>query len=271
MIFFRLFLALLLFGGFLIPASRAAESASHMTADELACLQKMIFLNECSERVEKMLTWNDDEAFPSFGIGHFIWYPQNQKGPFKDAFPDFLSFLEAQKVEIPAWIQALPNRGAPWANREEFQKDLESERMKNFKEFLVKTMGLQIQFIMKRIEGVLPKMLEIVPQENRATIEKKFHLVATAPKGMFALIDYVNFKGEGILETERLQGSGWGLLQVLETMRLEETEKDPLEEFVKAATEILEKRVKNSLPKEDRSKRLSGWKKRVKNYLKIRC
>ena len=32
------------------------------------------------------------------------------------------------------------------------------------------------------------------------------------------LIDYVNFKGEGVLETERYRGRGWGLLQVLEGM-----------------------------------------------------
>jgi hypothetical protein len=181
-----------------------------MTADELGCLQKMIFFNECSGRAERMLTWNADEDFPSFGLGHFIWYPQGEKGPYQDLFPEFLTFLEAQKVDIPGWIKGLPTREAPWKNREEFLRDLSSERMTSLKNFLDQTQGLQTQFIMQRIKGILPRMLATVPEEKRQEIEKKFKEVADAPTGMFALIDYVNFKGEGILETERSQGQGWG-------------------------------------------------------------
>ena len=29
------------------------------------------------------------------------------------------------------------------------------------------------------------------------------------------MIDYVNFKGDGLKPTERYKGEGWGLLQVL--------------------------------------------------------
>jgi hypothetical protein len=242
-----------------------------MTADELACLQQTIFFNECSGRIERMLTWNADEAFPSFGLGHFIWYPQGTKGPYQDAFPAFLSFLEAQQTEIPAWIKALPEREAPWQTREEFLNDLASERMAQLRDFLDKTRGLQTQFIIHRTKGVLPRMLATLPEGKRPEIELKFKEIAAAPNGMFALIDYVNFKGEGILETERTQGQGWGLLQVLETMRLPEKEEDALKEFVEAAKKVLENRVKNAPPEKDCSKRLKGWKTRVKNYLKIKC
>jgi len=242
-----------------------------MTADELGCLQKMIFFNECSSRVERMVTWNADEAFPSFGLGHFIWYPQGKKGPYQELFPDFLSFLEAQKTTIPAWIKALPTREAPWKNREEFLNDLSSERMTTLKNFLNQTQGLQTQFIIQRVKGILPRMLAAIPEEKRPGIELKFQWIADAPKGMFALIDYVNFKGEGILETERSQGQGWGLLQVLEEMRTPEKKENALEEFVRAAKKVLENRVKNAPPEKDCSKRLGGWKTRVKNYLKIKC
>lgn len=254
-----------------IPSVAAKPSLPHMNVDELACLEKMIFQNECSEQVDKMLAWNTDEDFPSFGIGHFIWYPQNKKGPYKDTFPDFLSFLEAQKVGIPEWIKALPNREAPWANRDEFERDLESKRMKIFRDFLVETMGFQTQFMLQRIQNALLTILGAVSPEQRFGIEQKFYLVADAPKGIFALIDYVNFKGEGVLETERSQGQGWGLFHVFEEMDFSKTQKNPLTEFVRAANEILEKRVRNSLPEEDRSNRLRGWKNRVNNYLKIRC
>jgi len=249
----------------------ARSQDASMNVNELACLQKMIFFNECSGRIERMVTWNADEDFPSFGLGHFIWYPQGKKGPYHALFPEFLSFMEAQKTEIPAWIKALPTREAPWKSREEFLSDLSSERMTALRNFLDQTQGFQTQFMMHRVKGILPRMLATIPEEKRPGIELKFKEIAEAPKGMFALIDYVNFKGEGILETERSQGQGWGLLQVLEEMRTPEKEDAALEEFVRAAKKILENRVKNAPPEKDFSKRLSGWKTRVKNYQKIKC
>ena len=253
------------------PCLWAQSQDTPMTADELVCLQKMIFYNECSGRVERMITWNADEDFPSFGFGHFIWYPQGKKGPYQALFPEFLSFLEAQQTAIPAWIKALPTREAPWKNRKEFLSDLSSERMTVLKNFLDQTQKFQTQFIIQRVNGVLPRMLAAIPEEKRPEIERKFKEIAEAPQGMFALIDYVNFKGEGILETERSQGQGWGLLQVLEEMQSPKKEEDALKEFVRAAKKVLENRVKNAPPEKDFSKRLGGWKTRVKNYQKIKC
>lgn len=267
--FARAFLFLWIFSASASLGARSQDTP--MTADELSCLQKMIFFNECSGRVERMITWNADEDFPSFGLGHFLWYPKGKKGPYQALFPEFLSFLEAQKKEIPAWITALPTREAPWQNREEFLSDLSSERMNALKNFLAQTQGFQTQFIIHRVKGILPRMLAAIPEKERPEIELKFKEIAEAPKGMFALIDYVNFKGEGILETERSQGQGWGLLQVLEEMRVPKKEEDALEEFVRAAKKVLETRVKNAPPEKDCSKRLGGWKTRVKNYLKINC
>ena len=108
-------------------------------------------------------------------------------------------------------------------------------------------------------------------EKKRPDIELRFKEVADAPNGMFALIDYVNFKGEGILETERFQGQGWGLLQVLEEMQTPEKKDEAVKEFVRAAKKVLDNRSRNAPPEKDYSKRLGGWKTRVKNYLKIKC
>ncbi len=263
------FLFLWIFSG--SACLEAQSQDTPMTADELACLQKIIFFNECSGRAERMLTWNADEDFPSFGLGHFIWYPKGKKGPYQALFPEFLFFLEAQKTEIPAWIKALPTREAPWQSREEFLNDLSSERMIVLKNFLDQTQRFQTQFMIHRVKGILPRMLAAVPEAERAGIELKFKEIAGVPNGMFALIDYVNFKGEGILITERSQGQGWGLLQVLEEMQIPKKKEDALEEFVWAARKVLENRVKNAPSEKNYSKRLGGWKTRVKNYLKIKC
>jgi hypothetical protein len=253
------------------PFLAAQSSDAPMTADELACLQKMIFFHECSGKTELMTTWNSDEDFPSFGIGHFIWYPTGKKGPYKETFPEYLAFMEEQKEEIPDWVKKLPVREAPWQDREEFLDDLSGERMILLREFLDRTQKFQAQFILRRTEGVLPKILATLPEEKQPEIETKFKMVADTPNGMFALIDYVNFKGEGILETERFQGQGWGLLQVLETMQIPEEKEGAVKEFVQAAKKVLEDRCRNAPPERDCSKRLKGWKARVKNYLKIHC
>lgn len=249
----------------------AAEDALPLGPKQLDCLQEMIFFNECSCRPERMLTWRADEDFPSFGLGHFIWYPKGKKGPYRALFPEFLSYLEKREIAIPAWIVTLPTREAPWQDRKEFLDDLSSERMTSLKNFLDRTRGYQTEFMVQRIEGVLPRMLATVPEQERPAIELKFKEISEAPSGMFALIDYVNFKGEGILETERAQGQGWGLLQVLEAMQVPEKKEAALKEFVRAAVKVLEARARNAPSENHYSERLGGWKARVRNYEKIKC
>ena len=62
-------------------------------------------------------------------------------------------------------------------------------------------------------------MLEQAPAAQRGQITQRFNDLGTSAAGAYALVDYVNFKGEGVLPTERYRGQGWGLLQVLQTMQ----------------------------------------------------
>lgn len=247
-----------------------------MTANELVCLEQMVFFNECAGEEARMLTWNEDEAFPSFGVGHFIWYPKGPKPPYRESFTEYLEFMEAQQLEIPDWIKNLPTREAPWESRQEFLDELGNERMTDLLDFLIRTRRWQTIFIMKRATDVLPKLLATVPEAEHLALTLKFNAVAGAPNGMFAIIDYINFKGEGLLETERFRGEGWGLLQVLQQMDMPqietpETEKDALQNFVRAAMFVLERRTQNAPPDKDCSKRICGWKERVKKYLTVKC
>ncbi len=43
-----------------------------------------IWRNECQGRVGGLTHWKSGEEFPSFGIGHFIWYPAGVHKTFKD-------------------------------------------------------------------------------------------------------------------------------------------------------------------------------------------
>jgi len=77
----------------------------------------------------------------------------------------------------------------------------------------------------------------------------------------------VNFKGEGVLATERYAGQGWGLLQVLEGMKQETTGREAVKNFAESAKAVLRNRVRNSPPERNEARWLPGWLKRVETYV----
>ena len=102
---------------------------------------------------------------------------------------------------------------------------------------------------------------------NRAEIEERFERVASTANGCYALVDYVNFKGEGVLATERYAGQGWGLLQVLEGMKTENAGRQAdVKAFAESAKTVLRNRVRNSPPERNEARWLPGWLKRVDTY-----
>lgn len=218
-----------------------------------------IWQNECAGTVSGLTTWNQGEEFPSLGIAHFIWYPTGQRGPFAESFPGLVKFLKANGVEVPDWAQG----ACPWPNRAAFMEEINGPRLSALRSLLSKTVALQARYAGMRLENALPKMLEAAPESQRETIRKNFYRVAAEPLGLYALMDYVNFKGEGTSPTERYNGHGWGLLQVLESMP---TTGPALPAFAKAADKALTLRVKNSPPARNEAKWLPGWRNRLATY-----
>lgn len=219
-------------------------------------IAEKIWHNECRGKVEELTTWHEREEFPSLGIGHFIWYPEGVHLGFEEQFPLFLLFAKQQGLTLPAWLE---EGKCPWATREAFMEELQSDRMKELRQFLLETKAVQAAFIAERVEKVLPKLCE--QSEQKEKVVSHFHALTTTSQGLYAVTDYLNFKGEGILPTERYNGQGWGLLQVLEGM-----ENGSLEEFVKVARDVLERRVKNSPPERQEERRLQGWFVRLESY-----
>jgi hypothetical protein len=239
-----------------------------LSPEELDVLQETVFRNECSGQVSKLIEWSKGEEFPSLGIGHFIWYPAGFNGPYEESFPKLLLLAEANGVEIPSWIRELPDgRHCPWASREEFMQDLGGARIASLRKFLEETMPLQTIFIAGRVESLLPKLLDKTPPNLRPALSLKFNLLMGSQAGRLALVDYVNFKGEGLSGTERYKGQGWGLFQVLEEMNVSKSASDPLKEFVRAAEKVLIRRVENSVPERNESQWLPGWENRLRGYL----
>ena len=180
--------------------------------DELQTIGELIFINEGAGKVENLTVWNEGEEFASLGIGHFLWFPRGKEYPFFETFPAVLEFLKENGAQPPGWIEEMPEPELPWNTREQFLRDFDSPKMVSLRNFLLETIPLQSLFMAERLEESLPKMLDAAPTGDREHIKSQFYRVANSPMGMYVLIDYVNFKGEGIVETERYGGEGWGLL-----------------------------------------------------------
>lgn len=238
-----------------IPVSKA----------EIERIGQMIFLNECGGDIKKLVWWNRGEEFPSLGIGHFIWYPKGVEGPFDESFPKLLRFIKDQGTPLPAWIKTLHGGNAPWSSPAALRQD--GKRVEEMRQFLATTMSLQTEFIIARFYQSLPRIMQAAAPGRRLHIRQQFNRVAYVPGGLYPLVDYISFKGEGVLETERYKDEGWGLLQVLQEMHGTKRGNEALREFVEAAEVVLRRRVANAPPGRSEQRWLPGWVSRLRTYL----
>ena len=241
--------------GVLAATARAGE----LSEADLARIGGKVWMNECDGTVAGLTSWNEGEAFASLGIGHFIWYPPGRPGPFEESFPMLMAYLAAQGTPVPAWMRG----PCPWSTREEFMAAQGTERMNVLRTLLADTVALQARFLARRMHEALPKMLAAAEAGSARKVQGNFERLEATGPGTFALIDYVNFKGEGTLETERYKGQGWGLLEVLEAMP---ESGDAVREFSQAAKATLARRVRNAPVERHEERWLPGWNARVARY-----
>ncbi len=245
------------------PAGGGAAVGGNLTAAQKAAIGRKIWQNECAGTVAGLTTWNAGEEFPSMGIGHFIWYPAGFSGRFEESWPQFAAFARQQGANPPA---VALERHSPWTSKAEFQRDFNGASMTGLRNWLAGNVGVQTDFIIARSRAALPKILAAAPASERAKIDANYRKVATTPQGTYALIDYVNFKGEGIQVSERYKGQGWGLLQVLGGMRDVPAGAAAATEFAASAKRVLARRIANSPPDRGEKRWLEGWSNRCNTY-----
>lgn len=261
---FNRFLLLLLLQIAVIPV--AWGQLPQFNPGQMQWLGERVFANECNSNFRCLTSWNEGEDFPSLGIGHFIWYRAQQDERFEETFPSLLALYRQHGYALPYWLEALDAPDSPWLSREEFLADIDSQRMQQLREFLGSTTELQVLFIVERLQESTADLFRYLSPSQRRSVQSSFYEIANtdSPYGLYALIDYVHFKGTGLAASERYQGEGWGLLQVL--LELQGSSAS-LENFVAAATRVLERRVANA-PAERREQRwIAGWKNRLQTYL----
>jgi hypothetical protein len=246
------------------PLCLSAAALPSLSKSDLESIGKRVWQNEAAGKVEGLTDWNTGEAFASLGIGHFIWYPAGPKGPFEESFPALLEFLQSEGVSLPSWLKS--KTPCPWPNRAAFLSELNGPRLTELRSLLASTLPQQSQFLANRLDRALPRMLEAAEPKKRGHIEGNYRSLAASAPGRFALIDYVNFKGEGVRPAERYRSEGWGLLQVLESMPAGGSPAD----FAKAAAAMLARRVRNAPPERHEERWLPGWTRRVEAYAQPR-
>ena len=249
--------------GLLAHDTLFAVSLSHAEAMRIG---RKIWQNECGGTVAGLTSWNEGENFASLGIGHFIWYPAGTRGPFEESFPKLVRYVQQRGAKLPRVLLGSKMAACPWGSRAEFVAASSTEQMKQLRTFLAGTIDLQADFMVLRLREALPKMLAAAQPNERDLIKRQFDRLASSAQGCYALIDYVNFKGEGVLMTERYHGHGWGLLQVLGSMSGTGGGLAPVQEFADSAGAILRERVGNAPPERNEARWLAGWLKRVATY-----
>ena len=248
-----------------------SASTLHITPKQAEYIAQRVWQNEGAGKDKYLVWWNDGEDFASLGIGHFIWFPKDHTERFREVFPMVIAFMQQRGVTMPAWLT--PQSDFPWKSKAALMwaKKVKSPRYMELFTFLKRTMPEQAAFMAQRTKEALPKMLATIDDPQKAKkIKRRFERMlykqdgSVDERGLYILIDYTNFKGEGTLESERYKGQGWGLMQVLE--HLDEHNPDKYRAFADAAKAMLSRRIKNSPPARGEERWRRGWFKRLNGY-----
>ncbi len=257
------------------PSSQLIDiDAIDLSKEELELIGQKIFMNECAAVIACLVEWNEGEAFPSLGIGHFIWYPTGVSEPFTESFPLLIKYMKAQSIILPKSLSTLKPFDAPWPTREHFLAIRGSQEIDELRHFLQSTMDAQIEYMLGRCINAFVKIINDVDVEQQTRIISILNAMLSTDGGIYPLIDYVNFKGEGLALSERYKGVGWGLKQVLLEMPNDALQGDQgdvlprniVAAFARSAKTVLKRRAENAPRSIEKDKWYPGWANRIDTY-----
>lgn len=209
-----------------------------------------IFKNEAGGNRQNLTFWSGKEGFASLGLNHYLWAPSAEAASkHGQTFPNFIKYAQSRGVNPPQWM--LETTYLPWATREAFYqaKVNKDPKMAELQKFIEDTMSLQAEFSIDRAEKAYARIQSDYPE-----LMPKVEALFKTKQGVFAFIDYVNFKGEGFGGSD----SGYGLVQVLRGMKLSD-DKSPVQSFEESAKRALGNRS-------DAHKFIDGWALRIDRY-----
>ena len=257
------------------PKEAGAEFAlPALEAADLHWIATRIFQNETRGQARYLTYWGAGEDFPSLGIGHFIWFPSGVDAPFDEIFPALVNYLKTHDsgcTPVPTWLNGLAPFDAPWPDKAAFDQVSNSDELLSLRHWLAGTAPQQAAFIASNFEHRW-NQLELLAADKTHLTELLQQIVSTR-EGLFAAVDYFNFKGLGSNPRERYAEQGWGLLQVLGDVAAAEQPGDDaralLQRFSEAAAKRLRNRVALSPPERNEARWLEGWLSRVAEYVDV--
>lgn len=231
---------------------------------------RQVWQNESGGSIDGLTAWNDAEDFPSLGIGHWIWFKAGGHPLFEESFPRLVHYMRSAGAKPPTWLDKSPVPPCPWQSKADFYRQFQSTQLTELRRYLADTIPLQAQFLLTRAEAAFPRMLATLPDpaDRRRLLENLDRTVRSSPD-LYPLIDYVNFKGEGVSEKEMSfdattgRREGWGTKHLLLEMKPTPEGPPTLAEFSRAAKFVLDRRIRNHPP--SRRWRI-GWHKRCDTY-----
>ena len=246
------------------PSSLDLSKLSQFDLDWIA---DRIYKNETNRQTKYLTHWNEGEEFPSFGIGHFIWLPDNAPVTFQQTFPQMVRFV-SKEVPAPKWLLELQPFFPPWKDREYFYQVWLDEDLNLLRNWLEATKSQQADFIVGQLQIKFNEKLAYLPAEKVDEINQKIQKLSGSKLGMFLIVDYYNFKGLGFNIKEAYQGKGWGLLDIIMAMPFPYTQQKDYEIiFVDYAKKLLQRRIELSPEHRNEQRWRAGWFKRLDNNL----
>ncbi len=247
-----------------------------LTQADYQWIGQRIYQNECAGKPKYLTYWGKGETFPSFGIGHFIWHPKLAESGadqmFTETFPAMVQFV-SKTQRPPNWLEDLSTQAefvAPWSSKKAFDQAWSNNELQQLRNWLLATQSQQAQFIVLAFQNRWLSETQSHTLDQQAIIQQRLNKMMSFKKGLFAVIDYFNFKGIGLNQKEQYQEESWGLASVLRAMDISEesSQNEYLEQFVMAAKKRLRLRVKLAPAERNEVRWLKGWEVRLEQYLK---
>lgn len=232
-------------------------------------LAQKIFKNEANSNPKYLTHWNEGEGFPSMGIGHFIWLPESLKQGqvvFEETFPQMVAFV-SHKSPPPMWLKTLNPFEVPWENKAEFDGAWSKIELLELRKWLLETQAAQAEFIAQQFQSKWQTKIASLPIAQQRKLRQALNELMQSKQGLFAVLDYYNFKGLGFNPKEQYQDNGWGLMDVLIDVPSSSNASEALNNFVISAKHRLTQRVQNSPIARNENRWLKGWFVRLDHYL----
>lgn len=214
-------------------------------------------------------------GYVSIGLGSYIWYGANNRENYVEDWHGVAQALQSHGVALPVWALGV----CPWSTQADFDaantpgspyyQDIQALNTT----LQTDRTALHVQFLFgpwaRLLRGVTPNSdtpgdymfgydptkapdaLISLPPGEAELIGANFSAVSTVqdlghPLGMYALMDYDNYKGEGTAITEIHNTQHWGESAALEKMGPLDIKMDPLTTFINSALEVLHNRIVNT-------------------------